>query len=315
MAAAGGDVAAPGSAKSGTLDDIMIAMDVVDTIRHRDDLVRRELNEAGREADLIARLREIYRQQGIEVPDHVLAEGVKALRESRFTYVPPPPGLKRSLLTVWIRRRTVGAGAGAAAAAFLGYQALVAMPARQEAGRLETEIAVTLPRSLKDAHADVVGIAAEPEAKAKADALLVDGERALRDRKAPEAREISARLTALRDELAQEYTLTIVARKSEAMGVWRVPPKERDKRNYYLIVEAIAPDGRVLRLPIRNEETGRTETVAKFGVRVPEATFNAAAADRRDDGIVQANRFGVKRRGRLAVEYLMPFEGGMITSW
>ena len=27
------------------LDDIMIAMDVVDTLRHREDLVRRELDE------------------------------------------------------------------------------------------------------------------------------------------------------------------------------------------------------------------------------------------------------------------------------
>ena len=31
------------------LDDVMIAMDVVDTIRHSDDLVRRELNDGARE--------------------------------------------------------------------------------------------------------------------------------------------------------------------------------------------------------------------------------------------------------------------------
>ena len=76
--------------KPQTLDDVMIAMDVVDTLRHREDLVRRELNEEGREAELIARLREIYRNQGIEVPDHVLADGVKALKESRFVYTPAP---------------------------------------------------------------------------------------------------------------------------------------------------------------------------------------------------------------------------------
>jgi len=71
------------------LDDVMIAMDVVDTLRHRDDLVRRELNEEGRESELIARLRQIYRDQGIEVPDRVLADGVKALKDSRFVYTPP----------------------------------------------------------------------------------------------------------------------------------------------------------------------------------------------------------------------------------
>jgi hypothetical protein len=30
---------------------------------------------------------------------------------------------------------------------------------------------------------------------------------------------------------------------------------------------------------------------------------------------VQRNRLGVKRRGVLAVDYLMPFEGGFITEW
>ena len=62
------------------LDELMLAMDVVDTLRHREDLIAREFNEEGRENDLIARLRQIYRDQGIEVPDNVLAEGVKAER-------------------------------------------------------------------------------------------------------------------------------------------------------------------------------------------------------------------------------------------
>ena len=53
----------------------------------------------------------------------------------------------------------------------------------------------------------------------------------------------------------------------------------------------------------------------QFGVRVPQAIFDAVAADKRDDGIVQKNRYGVKRRGTLSVEYLMPYEGGMITKW
>ena len=59
----------------------------------------RELNEEGREAELIDRLRQIYRDQGIEVPDHMLAEGVKALKDSRFVYTPRRPSWKRTLLT------------------------------------------------------------------------------------------------------------------------------------------------------------------------------------------------------------------------
>src|SRR5215475_221766 len=91
-----------------TLDDVMIAMDVVDTLRHRDDLVRRELDEEGREAELIERLREIYHDQGIAVPDKVLLDGVKALKESRFAYTPPPAGWKRTVLTAWAGRDVYG---------------------------------------------------------------------------------------------------------------------------------------------------------------------------------------------------------------
>ena len=73
--------------------------------------------------------------------------------------------------------------------------------------------------------------------------------------------------------------------------------------------------GSRLALPIRNEETGETQTVTQFGVRVPQEMYERIARDKRDDGIVQFNRFAVKRRGTLAVDYLMPFEGGMITQW
>ncbi len=115
--------------------------------------------------------------------------------------------------------------------------------------------------------------------------------------------------------MTREYTFTIVSRAGEPTGVWRRPPGNSDTRNYYLMVEAIAPDGRKLSLPIRNEENGVTETVAIFGVRVSREIYEAVAQDRLDDGIVQRNQFGVKRRGKLAIEYQMPFDGGFITKW
>jgi hypothetical protein len=113
----------------------------------------------------------------------------------------------------------------------------------------------------------------------------------------------------------REYVLTIVSRPGADTGVWRRPPRNPLGRNHYLIVEAIAPGGQKLALPIRNEETGATETVTMFGVRVPEVMFDAVVRDKQQDGIVQHNRFAVKRRGTLTPEYLMPFEGGMITKW
>jgi hypothetical protein len=297
----------------------MIAMDVVDTLRHREDLVRRELDEEGREAELIERLHKIYRDQGIEVPDRVLLDGVKALKESRFVYTPPPRGWKRTLLTAWARRDVYGRRAGISAALLAaglgGYYLVEVRPARLAKEQARIELTETLPKALRQAHANVVAIATDPEAKQKADALLADGERAVGSGNRAGAARISAELTALADDLAREYTLTIVSRPGEATAVWRRPPGRSGARNYYLIVEAVAPDGRRLSVPIRNEETGETEVVTRFGVRVPQAVYEAVRQDKADDGIVQKNRFGIKRRGTLAIDYQMPFEGGFITRW
>jgi Family of unknown function (DUF6384) len=83
-------------AKPQTLDELMLAMDVVDTLRHQDNLVERELDETRRDADLIERLRAIYKSQGIEVSDEVIRQGVTAIKEDRFAYTPPKPGLDRA---------------------------------------------------------------------------------------------------------------------------------------------------------------------------------------------------------------------------
>lgn len=308
---------APG--KPQALDDIMIAMDVVDTLRHREDLVRRELSEEDRETELIARLRKIYKDQGIDVPDTVLADGVKALKESRFVYMPPPRGWKRTLLTLWARRESFGKRAAAlvalVAASLTGYHVLVTRPAQLADDRARVEITQTLPKTLRQAHADVLAVSGDEAAKQKANALLADGERLIRSGDRAGAKKAGEELAALRDELTREYTLTIVSRPGESTGVWRRPPGNSTARNYYIIVEAIGPDGRKLSLPIRSEESGATETVTKFGVRVPQNVFEAVAQDKRDDGIVQRNRLGIKRRGVLAIDYQMPFEGGFITKW
>src|SRR6185295_11250280 len=142
-----------------------------------------------------------------------------------------------------------------------------------------------------------------------------EAERAIRAGDRAGMLKINAELAGLREEVMRQYTLTIVSRAGESTGVWRRPPHGSQARNYYLIVEAITSQGEKLSLPIRNEETGTVETVSKFGVRVPQDTFETVARDKRDDGIVQKNRFGEKRRGMLAVNYAMPFEGGFITSW
>ncbi|MEM8996782.1 MAG: DUF6384 family protein, partial [Acidobacteriota bacterium] len=114
------------------LDEVLLAMDVVDTLRHREQTLLRELDEAGREAELIERLRDIYHAQGIEVPDHVIKEGVQALKERRFAYSPPKPSLSVRLARLYVSRGRWGKPVlGLLAASALGmmvYQFGVAGP-------------------------------------------------------------------------------------------------------------------------------------------------------------------------------------------
>ena len=82
----------------------MLAMDVVDTLRHHRSIVDAELNEEAREQALIDRVKAIYEAQGIDVPDEVIQKGVEALKQDRFVYKPPRRTLAVRLAEVYVRR-------------------------------------------------------------------------------------------------------------------------------------------------------------------------------------------------------------------
>jgi Family of unknown function (DUF6384) len=306
-------------AKPKTLDEVMLAMDVVDTLRHQDTLVARELDEGRREAELIERLRSIYKSQGIEVPDEVIRQGVSAIKEDRFAYTPPKPGLGVSLAKIWIARGTIGKVAGAVLLALGlgtgGWWFGVEQPKRAEIARIERDITTVIPQSLLAAHREVMAEARVDPARAQANQLLADGQAALRRRDAEGGRKAIVDLEALRSTLAQEYTLRIVSRPGEQTAVWRVPQRNPNARNYYALVEAIGREGRALSLPVTSEEDSQTVSVTKFGIRISQETFNQIASDKRDDGIVQNSRLGEKRRGELEPTYLIPVMRGNITKW
>ena len=97
--------------------------------------------------------------------------------------------------------------------------------------------------------------------------------------------------------------------------MFRIPDDAQDARNFYLIVEAVDAGGRAQMLEIASEEDQRTARVAKWGVRVPEAAFNAVSADKADDQIIQNARIGTKPRGALSPEYSIAGAGGAILEW
>ena len=309
------------------LDELMLAMDVVDTLRHQENLVARELDETRREASLIERLRQIYRGQGIEVPDRVLAGGRAGAQGKPLRLYPaaarPRPDARPGVGQPRPGRQGAARPSGARPAS-AGARIRSGWCARRSSGPSR--------RARKPS-----GSSANSPTFCRA-----PWSRAIRRswRKRGWTRRASGPIKSLPTAARRSRAGTRRARRRPS-ATWRncgptcgastccasspAPasrpasgasrPATRSARNYYVVVEPVAPDGRILSLPVTSEEDGRTQTVSKWAVRVSEDVFNQVRRDKNDDGIVQRNRLGEKRRGYLDVDYLMPVLGGAILSW
>jgi hypothetical protein len=301
------------------LDEVMLAMDVVDTLRHRQDLATRELAGVSREQQLIDKLRDIYHQQGIEVPDHILKEGVAALQESRFVYDPPKPGLGASMARLYVGRERWGKPVGAALIALLvlsvGYFGVWQPYQRGQVEQAQIALSEGVPTRLDALYQSVYEETKVQKAVVEAEALRNRGKTFAAEGNSVAADKAVTDLTALRDQLRQEYVMRVVNRPDLQSGFWTIPEINTAATNYYIVVEALDADGNPLKLPILNEENGQTEVVAAWGVRVPESVYDSVSNDKRDDGIIQNNEVGRKANGFLDVEYSLPVLGGAVTRW
>lgn len=302
------------------LDDIMLAMDVVDTLRHEQIMIERDLGATDRREALIERLRGIYKAQGIVVPDNVLMDGVLALEEQRFAYIPPKKSFQTSLARLYVHRSkwlpliyTVGFIIGAVLA--VNYVGFV-RPGKIEAARVETLLTKTYPQDLSEALERATGLAATDDLKRRAQALYEDGQIALKDRDIETAKARAASLQMLGDDLAQDYTLRIISRPGEMSGVFRLNDDgDTEVRNYYLIVEGLNAAGNPVKVLITSEEDQTAARVSRWGVRVSEDTFYTVAADKKDDQIIQNAVIGQKKRGYLLPDYTIETSGGTILEW
>ena len=289
------------------LDEVMLAMDVVDTLRHHEKLVERELDSDTRDEELKEKLRRIYRTQGIEVPDHVLEEGVQALREDRFSYRAPKKSFANRMARIYVSRGQWGKWfiglVAVCLLALVAYQFMVAGPRS------------AIPEKIRSSYQVVWHNAKSDKARNVVKKINARAETAVQNENQKEMEKALALFDQLKQLLDQEYTLRIVARPGEPSGVWRVPDINTNARNYYLIVEPVAADGTILQVPVMSEETDKQTMVSKWGMRVEEDVFQRIAADKRDDGIIQNNTLGNKKKGYLDPSYVIPSSGGAITSW
>ena len=291
-------------------------MDVVDTLRHETKLLERDLSVEDREAQLIERLREIYKAQGIEVPDSILRDGVRALDDHRFSYVPQKDGV---FAKAYINRGKWGKPLiliiGIIGMAFGVNYAAFEAPKNAAANRLERQLKIEIPRSLETSRDEAISVAKTADIQQRINALYNDGLAAAKAGDGDEAKRIDQALTTLSTDLNQAYTLRIVSRPDEMSGAWRYSADNTDIKNYYLIVEGLDASGKPAKVNITSEEDQTSKRTTIWGVRVPEDVFNRVAADKKDDQIIQNAVIGSKKRGYLQPEYTIETSGGLILEW
>ncbi|MBT8115586.1 MAG: hypothetical protein KJP04_09400 [Arenicella sp.] len=298
-------------AKKAPLEDVMAAMDVVDTLRHQRDIATRELDAEGRRARFMQRLRELYAAQGIEVSDQVLREGIDALEQERFKYQPVKASFSTKIAKIWVSRARWGRPLGwlllLAILFYAIYFAVEVLPQRQ--------MRSALPQQLQFEF-DVIGdLVASEQLLQRAKVKFAAGQRAVDENDFSRAGQILHELTQLKQQLQQEYTIRVVSRPGESSGVWRVPDVNPQGRKYYLIVEAIDSANKVVVLDVVSEESNASKRVSTWGIRVDEQTFYQVADDKSDDGIIQGNEVGRKQAGYLEPEYSISTSGAKITEW
>ena len=286
-------------------------MDVVDTLRHRVSVVDAELNAEKREQQLIDRLKEIYGAQGISVPDRILKDGVKALEEQRFVYKPPENTFGVKLAKLYVSRKKWAPAAmtftGAIAALVVGWQVFWAIPQANEWSGMPAEIT----RLLEQGQC----LAVDPAVDAQLAGVAAEGQRAVANNNHGAARTQVDTLKSMNEKLAQEYDIRIVSRPDEDTGFWRQSEDRPNALNYYLVVEAVAPGGRILTVPVTSIETQKTDRVNIWAQRVAKETFDKVAQEKSASGVITNDILGTKARGDLEPRFDMATPGGAITKW
>ena len=297
--------------KQAPLEDLMAAMDVVDTLRHQRGIAAREMGSDGRRERLLERLKELYLAQGIAVSEYILQEGVDALEQERFQYHPVKSSWRTRLARLWVSRSRWGKPVVflSFVGALLGsiYYVVDVYP--------EQQLQAAIPKQISASLSTIKIIDKNHSLKERSDQRAAAARRAISAGDFDQAKEIQINLKNVSDRIQQEFQIRVVSYAGKPSGVWRVSDDNKSARNYYLIVEAVDSENRILEQDILNEETNKIKRVNAWGLRVDQATFNRISADKQDDGIIQNNKVGIKKIGYLEAEFLLSTAGASITDW
>jgi hypothetical protein len=179
----------------------------------------------------------------------------------------------------------------------------------------QAEIGKTKGKDEAAGKATMVSVLGLDRARAQAERLLAEGRAAAAAGSLGDGRTRLAALDQLQQAVSQDYQIRIVSRPGEASGVWRVPERNPNGRNFYLIVESVDRNGKLIPVLRTSEEDGTTALVTKWGQRVPQSEFERVRQEKLREGLVGQPIIGQKPPGELQPSFTVPVSGGVILKW
>lgn len=281
---------ASAAAHSSSFNDLIVASDIVDTIRNDERLIDHELGSEDRQKALKARLKDMYKAQGMDVSDAVIEAAVARSNAERFVFKPMGTGFTRFMWTSYVRRNKyalrLSVAVGVVVVGIVGYNAaqyqFIEKPALEAVRRLELQVAEVLPNRLKAVSDEALASASRLQdevSKSEIEAQQTIVKSALRARDIFEAEQgIKAidqlgrtlKETEARRTLVASAKQTIDAESAKVAGL-SVDSNAREALNIKLAgigLAAESADAALLKSAIRSYNTTLTFVQSTYDIRI-----------------------------------------------
>lgn len=106
----------------------------------------------------------------------------------------------------------------------------------------------------------------------------------------------------------------IIDRQGEKPGFWRTLVDDAKTKQFFVVVEAVV-DGKPVNWAVRDADSGKVVSGARFGLRVDEKTFAELSADKKHDGRIDNMVVGIKPVGRITPVWSIKTDGETITEF
>lgn len=294
------------------LNDMMRIMDVATALRKDRELVEEQLNLDELKARLRERLAAGAAITGEKVTPEEIDAAVDRYFDTLYAYRDPPWSVSTVLALLYVERRRILTALGMAGVVvavswwlFVSSSGPFSGP-----GRLRRQLDAAETR-IADARTAILATSPETSARTRSDGLALRATQLEARGDMRDLQATAAELEALAARLAATYTVEIVHERGKKSGIDRFYTDESGTRasGFYVIVQAIGPDGKAVPQVVRNRETNKEETVTTWAEQVREV-YDRLVADKKADGVLDEFVFARKDRGRLDEDVVLAGEDG-----